>query len=57
MEKKNPNSKEISEAVLPLLKSDFITARRVYYYLSNQELTESQQQKVTVFYNKYENQL
>ncbi|QVY65630.1 hypothetical protein [Polaribacter sp. Q13] len=46
---KNPISKKVVENVLPLLKSDFITARRAYWFLKNQQLSATQKELLQNF--------
>jgi len=57
MESKNPNSKTVIQNTVPLLKSDFIIARRAYWFLKNQKLTSSQEKLVKEFHRKHQNSL
>jgi hypothetical protein len=57
IELKKPNSNIIIQNVLPSLKADFLTARRVYWFLINEKLSDEQKQKVNEFQEKYKNQL
>lgn len=58
METKNPNSSIINKNVLPLLESEFLIARRAYWFLSNQEnLTSTQEKKLLVFQKKNKERL
>ena len=49
MQTKNPHSKKVIENVFPLLSSDFIKARRVYWFLKNQQLSTKQQKVLRNF--------
>ena len=42
METKNSNSNKVIENVFPLLKSDFIVARRAYWFLMKNNLNNEQ---------------
>ena len=57
MESKNPASKKVIENVLPLLKSDFIKARRVYWFLKNQQLSSAEQVIISNFFKENKNRL
>jgi hypothetical protein len=54
---KNSNSKEVIENVFQLLKSDFIVARRAYWFLKKENLTAIQQNGIDDFYQKNKNKL
>ena len=49
MQSKNPNSKKVVENVFPLLKADFIKARRGYWFLKNQNLSAEQNEILNSF--------
>ncbi len=49
MQSKNPNSKKVVENVFPLLKADFIKARRTYWFLRNQNLSAEQNEILNSF--------
>jgi hypothetical protein len=55
IESENSNSKKVVANVFLLLKSDFIKARRVYWFLKNQKLTKKQENGLSEFYNKNKN--
>ncbi|MBU2951005.1 hypothetical protein KO493_09870 [Tamlana agarivorans] len=57
MQTRNPDSAIITAAVVPMLNEDFLTARRAYYFLLNQNLTAEQKHKVEVFHQKYSGKL
>lgn len=57
METKNPNSKNVIENVFQLLESDFIKARRGYWFLKNKKITSSQDKILKKFYKKNKNSL
>ena len=57
MQAKNPKSKSVVSNTVQLLSTDFIIARRVYWFLKNQETTASQKEKLQQFYQKYQNSL
>lgn len=57
MQAKNPNSKKVVKNVIVLLNADFIIARRVYWFLKNQQTTVSQKEKLNQFYKKHQNSL
>jgi hypothetical protein len=57
MENKNPNSNEVIQNVIPLLKKDMIIARRAYWFLINQRVTEKEKQLLDTFYTNHKNQL
>ena len=57
MQTKNPKSKKVTNNVFDLLTSDFIIARRAYWFLKNQETTASQEEKLNQFYKKHKNSL
>ena len=57
MQDKNSNSKKVVENVIPLLKSDFIKARRAYWFLKNQKLSTSQMKISNNFYIINKNRL
>jgi hypothetical protein len=57
MESKNPNSKLVIDNAFQLLDSDFLIARRAYWFLSNQQLDAEQKQLVEEFFIKHKNQL
>jgi hypothetical protein len=57
MQSKNPSSTIIIEAIMPLLDGDFLIARRVYWFLSNQNLHLVQKETINNFYNKYKTKL
>lgn len=46
MAERNPSSREASSQAIQLLDRDIIIARRVFWYLDGQELSESQQQRL-----------
>jgi len=49
IQNRNLNSSIVNNNVIPLLDSYFIVARRAYWFLSNQELTSSQEKKLQDF--------
>ena len=57
MQKKNPNSSTVNNNVFALLDSYFITARRTYWFLTNQELTSAQEKKLQAFQKKNKERL
>jgi hypothetical protein len=57
MQLKNPHSKVIINQILPLLESDIIIARRVYWYLKDKNLEMEQKQSVRQFYEINKNKL
>lgn len=57
LESKNNNSQIVVEATLPLLKTDFLIARRVYWFLKNQELEPNQLKMLESFYQKNKDRL
>lgn len=57
LQAKNISSDKIIENVLPILKSDFIKARRAYWFLKNQKLTSEQQEVLNAFYIKNKEKL
>ncbi|TXG35167.1 hypothetical protein [Seonamhaeicola maritimus] len=58
MEDKNPNSEQINKGLIPFLDGNFLIARRVYWYLSEQNnLNANQQDKLQQFFEKHEDRL
>ncbi len=57
LEAKKIHSLSIIKDVFSLLKSDFIIARRVYWFLQNQTISEEQKQTLKGFYQKNKNKL
>ena len=57
MQNKNPNSKIVVDCLIPLLNEDFLIARRVYYFLINQQLTSKEKLQIDAFHTKHKNQL
>ena len=57
LEDKKHFSEQTANNLIPLLNADFLTARRVYWFLSNKKLTNTQNQKVIMFKNLYKNKI
>ena len=59
LQNKDISSKVISDSVSKLMlnNSNFIIARRAYWFLKKQELTQAQQEELNQFYKKYKNKL
>lgn len=57
METKKPNSKKVVDNVFLLLKSDFIKARRAYWFLNNQQLSAAQKEILNNFQQENKNKL
>ena len=57
MQSKNANSKKVIENVFLLLNSDFLKARKAYWFLKNQKTTSFQEKKLKEFYQKNKNSL
>jgi hypothetical protein len=57
LETKTSASNIVIENLLPLLEGEFLKARRVYWYLSNEKLSVEHQEKVDAFHEKYKGQL
>ncbi|MGB5419062.1 hypothetical protein [Algibacter sp.] len=57
LETKTSASNIVIENLLPLLDGDFLKARRVYWYLSNEKLSVEQKNRVDSFFEKHKNQL
>lgn len=53
----NLKNEKITQNVITLLESDFLIARRAYYYLKNQSLDNNQLEKVTIFFDKFKDRL
>jgi len=53
----NPNSEIITEQIIPLLNGNFINARAVYWFLSNQKLSKSHQKQLDLFFNTHSSKL
>ena len=53
----NPNSEIVAKQLMPLLEGSFINARAVYWFLSNQKLSESHQKQLDVFFNRNDKKL
>ncbi|WP_299312132.1 hypothetical protein [uncultured Aquimarina sp.] len=57
MENKNPSSPIVIANVIPLLDSDFLIARRSYWFLKNQNLTTNQKERISSFYKNNKHKL
>ena len=57
METKNPKSSEVNKNILSLLDSEFLIARRAYWFLSNRELTSIQKKKLEAFQKEHKERL
>ncbi|WP_111708879.1 hypothetical protein [Lutibacter citreus] len=57
MKSKNPNSLEVVSQLIPLLKSDLLISRNVYWFLKKQQLNKNQEQQLNIFYKEYQDQL
>ncbi|MDG1729616.1 MAG: hypothetical protein P8K68_14285 [Algibacter sp.] len=57
MEDKNSNSKVVIENSMTLLDADFLIARRSYWFLKNQELSNKQTNRLHAFYEKHKSRL
>lgn len=58
LERKNKGTTEIHQLILPLLEStNFLIARRAYYYLSKQELTRKQERSIGAFKRRHSEKL
>lgn len=57
MELKNPNSKMVIDNVFLLLESNFIIARRAYWFLNYEKITVEQQQILDDFFEKNKHRL
>lgn len=57
LEAKNPNSEVVSQNVLPLLKDNFLVARRIYWFLNKRDLTEEQQKVMNTFFEENKQRL
>ena len=55
LERKKAISTKVIENIFPVLKSEFIRARRVYWFLKNQKLSPSQKKILNDFYKKNKN--
>jgi hypothetical protein len=54
LERKNKGTTEIHQLILSLLEStNFLIARRAYYYLSNQDLTKKQEKSIRAFKRRH----
>ena len=58
LEARNPSSPEVTRQVLLLLdKAQFFIARRAYYFLKDQSLSQEQRQKLEAFRLKFQDRL
>ncbi len=57
LEKKQYFSNQTANNLTPLLNGDFLTARRVYWFLSNKKLSNTQKQAVINFKKLYKNKI
>ncbi|MBC3759185.1 hypothetical protein H7U19_12260 [Hyunsoonleella sp. SJ7] len=57
MEKKQHYSEILLNNVVPLLESDFLIARRVYWFLKNHKALNANEQDLEVFYQKNKSRL
>lgn len=57
MEDKNPNSQDVIKHALPMLDKEFLIARRVYWFLKDQNLDKKQLRLLKKFYRKHKDQL
>lgn len=57
MESKNHTSLIVNKNVFLLLESEFLVARRAYWFLSNQNLNLIEQKKLKTFHKKYKEKL
>ncbi|WP_299255636.1 hypothetical protein [uncultured Aquimarina sp.] len=57
MQNKNPNSSVVNQNVVPLLDSNFLIARRAYWFLTNQKLDNSQKERISNFYKIHKQKL
>lgn len=57
MKSKNSNSNNVVKNVFPLLDSEFIIGRSVYWFLKNQELTLEEKEVLKGFQQKHKDQL
>ncbi|WP_282123847.1 hypothetical protein [Algibacter mikhailovii] len=57
MQSKNPNSQQVIKNVIPLLESEFLIARRAFWFLKNQKLDDNQVILVNAFEEQYKDRL
>jgi len=58
MEKRNPRSAEVTKQAVSVIDNEnFLIARRAFWYLEKQDLTETQQQAIAAFREKYAGRL
>lgn len=57
IEKKDIDSEEVNTSVIPLLQSEFLIARRAYWFLYKQRLNPSQIKVIKAFQKKYKARL
>ncbi|MDA8924329.1 hypothetical protein N9I41_04970, partial [Flavobacteriaceae bacterium] len=54
---KNPVSEVVIKNIFPLLKSDLVIARSVYWFLKNQKTTVDQEEELKIFHEQNKDKL
>lgn len=57
LESKNYFSEKTADNLVPLLNSDFLIARGIYWYLRDKSLNPQQKKNVTNFKNQHKNKV